>query len=472
MRDCQAVRSRVQACIGGVFVSVGCMFASPLRAWDVELDTKTTFDVHDIGSPRSGVLLRQRRLYQGVTLGAYSRVFGREESPLVSVVGALALSHDFGESCVLDSGACYTATASSDPFRHDVFGDGSILELPYLWLDVSALPGGVSFRLGRQLRWDPVGPLRFDGAAAQYRPYEWLKLEFYGGLRTTRTSLLGDDDPGRTVDRVRDDLLAAEHAGHFAAREELAPVFGVGATLGGPSLLLGATFRSQWNGRDLHEQLVGLRVHRQWSQTLSTGASGVLDALRPQRPDVGAQVEWAGPLTPARVTLRYDRRVPRFDPSSIWAYFEVAPVHAVSASTRVPLGSTLTLDARAGLQVFEMTQGEVLESDSELGATLDWRMTRTHASWFLETGELGLRTGGKLGVAARYGDLLRARVVATVWHLDSSPMTSIAGLGTTATVSAGWSIASGINLECLVGVAHIQNDTDWQFSAVFTRGAW
>lgn len=419
----------------GLLLSLACSaWASALRADDVRVDSETTLQAYDVQSPASSVIWARRRLTQ--TLGLhYVKPLApdaRGPAPSLQLVVRLRLDRDFGDTCLAGRDICFAVVNPERRGSYSPTVERGGIDLPAAYVEARDLPLGAELRAGRQLQVDQVGMLRLDGLAARLEPYTWLGFELAAGALVRRTSFAGSDafDAG---DRPALELDADERArlAAFYPPGSLATppawVASLGAALGSERLL-----RARVTARTLHEaggyleQRLGLSLATQPSERLRFDARSVLDLLDPEVLDaeLGAELRarpWSG-------QLRLERHVPRFEPSTIWAYFDVAPTGLLSLAGRVELGPSALASASLRGRRTEFASG----SEYDLGfdgsiALFDARDTLALAGfgWIAEQGPLwGLSVSG----SHRFSHVVALEADLSLYRIDDPLREALEGV--------------------------------------------
>ena len=397
--------------------------SSPVFADEVFVDADSTFVAYEIRSPGTTAFLSRRRFVQRIGT-RYSRTLGAAEPTdrapirLTSSV-RLRLDQDFGDDCLIADELCYRATDASDPSIFQPLAQGTRLDAPEAWLEVRGLPGRTRIRAGRQMRLSPVGFLRFDGASAEVRPLGWLAADAYGGALVRRTTFLGSGafEPVGAIRRDRDDLF--DGSAPYIADPVTTFVFGGGVEVGATRIVRGRLqFREIREDAGLVFRRGAFALASQPIEELRLEGSTVFDLVDGALVDAQALVEVAV-TDEVTAGVELERHLPRFDPGTIWAYFDLVPIHEGR------LRASWKIDPR--LEVGGALLGRVAdfgaeESRMELDAGGEaWVRTRllgidTSLDAFVWGGALGPMAGVLLSGSRVLTSWLSLQGRASVWH--------------------------------------------------------
>ncbi len=418
------------------------LFASGARAGDYELDATTRFDAYELNVPGSPVVLVRRRLVQTLGFG-YAQLLGAEDEPAGRLVarGRMRLDFDFGSTC-LRAGGCIDATNWEEPLGYVPIARENGLDVPELWVGLVELPLGGAVRAGRLVRLGTVGMVRYDGATAAVSPIRALRIEAYGGQQVRTTSFAGSYG-FEPLGSLRLELpegaiplapgLVAPPSRTFVAgvdAETLEPRF-ARARLG---------YRESWDGDGLVLRRASFGASSEVPGPLLVTADGVVD-LRD-----GALIDVVGVVAHHRdaadVRLVLERHEPRFDPGTIWGWFDVVPV----ASARFGGDARVTSALRVGGDL-RGRRADFGEDGVEHGAGVELR-----GSYELPGGSVSLvgeAQGGDLGpygaVRAfadhRLGPAASVELTASAFHFDDRLRLGYHGLSAHESVAFGYRIS-------------------------------
>lgn len=340
-------------------LSRACMLALALRcassctvayADDAEVSAETTLQAYDVQAPGTTVVWARRRLTQ--TLGLrYVRTVepkepGRAAPASLGAHVQLRLNRDFGATCVIDDPTCLTV---GDPARRGSYtplADNGVVDLPLAYVEARDLPAHLSARAGRQLHYDIIGLARVDGLAARIEPHAALAFGAIGGVLVRRASIAGSDAfVPEGLARLALDVRERERAPYIEP-PITSWLAGASVELGDERIARGVlAVRTTIERDDWIDRRIGAGVASRPVSPLRLSTHAIFDTIDSGLVDAEAGAELA--IEPYRARLSVERHVPRFDPSSIWAFFDVAPLwivglggtrqltHAWSVSTTV-----------------------------------------------------------------------------------------------------------------------------------------
>lgn len=429
---CTVVRATVRALAARTAVAAlaAALALGPLRgarALDVELDSDASFQVYEVRAPGTTTFLARRRLTSRLGLRVVQPLGEPEPDGRrvrLSVAIRLRLHHDFGEDCLVGRELCVRAQDRDEPGGWQPLTSPSLIDLPMVWVAIDGLPLGISARVGRQLEVDPIGFVRFDGVSARIAPWSWLAVESFAGLMVRGTSVVGTPqfEPQGTMRVDRGDA----DPGLASWTDPGLDTWVVGARArGGPGewLQLGASVRHAWEVNGTVLTRLGLSATSQPIPLVRAEALGVVDLLDATVIDALGAVELREDDWSVRASL--ERHVPRFDPGTIWAWFQLAPIDRARlggswrASDDVELGAAVNARrAELGTSASGQARGE--DWDAGVEAWLRARVERIAAgvSGFAWSGALGPVAGVSLDAERAIVPELALAVHASVWHFD------------------------------------------------------
>ena len=434
--------------------------AGRAAADDVHVDADTSFQAYEVRSPGTAALMTRRRLVQ--TLGAtWSRELsggdrGEGTRPRIDASFRLRLDQDFGDTCLLSRDICVRATDAREPAVYQPLASDTDIDAPEAWVGVTGLPMSTSLRAGRQLRFDPAGMVRFDGARARFAPLAWLSAEAWGGAVVRRTSLAGSPafEPEGAIRIDLTDEGVDPSAVPFVAEPTVTWTAGAALALGHPRWVQGRI-----GFRETFEE-AGLVARRGWvdlasgpASWLRLAATGVLD------PTDGALVDASGRVTvrPVRrldLEVAVERHLPRFDQGTVWAYFDLVPIHELRLAARFRPSARVELGAavRGRRADFGGDRGHEQDVGGEGRARVRLGAFRFGAEAFVWGGDLGPVAAFAVDLERPLGRWLRLRGRASVWHFDD-PLR--AGLyGTSVSEAAGLALRLSEVTEVVVELEH------------------
>ncbi|MBX3271579.1 MAG: hypothetical protein KF729_15040 [Sandaracinaceae bacterium] len=392
--------------------------ATPAAAFDVRIDSDTSFQVYEVRSPGARAFMARRRLLSHLALTVGQDLTERRDdgTAIRFAAGAqLRLEQEFGETCLVDRDLCVRATDAEDPGAWQPLAADTRLDVPAVWAEISGLPLGTSARVGRQLVLDALGFARFDGASARVMPASWIRVEALAGWLVRGTTIAG------TARSDPQGALRLASAVDVPWAEPGVDSWVAGASVaGGPgrALQASATFRHAWEPGGAVISRLGGALSSQPLSWLRLDAVGVWDFLTAELIEASARTSLGdGPL---RVHAGASRHVPRFDPGTIWAWFAVAPI----AQAELSVDWTVTADFAMGgaLRGRHAELGDRQTDDLDGG--LDgwvrgrWEGFELSVSGFGWSGALGPLAGVSLDVRRRFFGFIEIALDVSVWHFD------------------------------------------------------
>lgn len=336
----------------------------------------------------------------------------------------LRLEHDFGETCLLDRELCLDADDPSDPSAWQPLSADTRLDIPAVWVEVRGLPLGLSARAGRQLVLDTIGFARFDGVSVRMSPTRWLRGEVIAGQLVRATSFAGTtrSDPPGSVRLANADRVpwAAPASNTWVAGGNLA---------GGPGrwLQLSLGYRTMWDGDGNVLSRISFALTSQPLDWLRLDASGVWDLLTAELIDASARLHVGEDAL--RVHVGVDRRVPRFDPGTIWAWFTTAPITQGELGARWQPSGDFAIGGAVRARHAELGQEDPEDVDAGLDGWLNarWEGFVLDLGGFVWSGSLGPLAGVSVALRRRLLAFLELGLSATVWHFDDPHRTEVYG---------------------------------------------
>lgn len=418
------------------------LFASQAFALDVEIDSDASFQVYEVRVPGAGAFLARRRFVAGLgarVVEALTEPDANGRRVRLAFAARLRLDQNFSDDCLVDGSMCVRATDREARSEYLPLAADTRIDVPSLTAEVTGLPHDGLVRAGRQLRFDATGFSRFDGLAVSVRPLSMLGLEAYGGLVVRGTSFAGtsqfDVQGSRYVAAQapigRDETLLDPHRDAFvvggSARAGVGPPFEVA---------IDARFARDARGEILRR--AALSMTSRPLEALRFEAQGVLDLLdfEPIAALAAAEVR----SSDASVRLSFDRQVPRFDPSTVWAWLGAAPVEQLRVGASSRLSPDLEIGAALRGRRIERRTSDDFDAGLEGFAQARIEGWRAAASGFLWTGALGPVAGVALDVSRQLVPELGIEGQLSVWHFDDA--TRVDGYGTvvSTTLSSVWSL--------------------------------
>ena len=448
--------------------------AARVAADDVQLDAETTLQAYDVSSPGSLVVWGRRRLTQTLGLG-YVKPLAEPRAdgppPSVQVHLRLRLNQEFGSSCERDGTLCYAIVDPQRRGSYTAIVDDGYIDLPYAYVEVRELAYGSSLRLGRQLQSSATGFVRVDGASARTEPAPWLAFEGVFGSLVRKTSFAGSDAFVPSSFARLDLDRQEQRLTPYVAPEVASWVAAASVEIGDErSLRVRASYRSLLEEGGPLERRFGVGLASQPIAALRLSTNGVLDLLAFGLIDAVLQASWFAQPWQARLSI--ERHEPRFEPSSIWAYFDVAPLWLAGlhiSRSIGPLGASLGLTGRR----IELSP----RPDHELGVDLlaDLRDARDSLalSAFAWAGGTGPLWGASLSASRRVKPPLRIEAQISLLRIDDPLRSALSGVSIYELLGAHLSISEESQLELALSHSYSSAGGDRLAVLAFLHlGAW
>lgn len=417
-----AFTATITAWIGAI-----CLPTSGALAWDAYVDAETRLAAYEVRSPGTTAFIARRRLVQSLEL-EYADALGDEDGtrrpPRLRVALRLRLDQDFGSTCFVRDDICVRATDARDRGNYLAIARDTAIDAPLIYAEVDNLPMRSRLRGGRQLLFDTLGFARIDGASARVEPFSWLAADVAGGLLVTRTSLAGSD--AFALQGVpRFDLDSGDRASAAYVAEPADPWLVSASIEVGPREVARAraVHRELVGGEGLLLRRTGFSLVSEPNDALRTEMAGVLDHLTSELIDAQASLRYE--TEEATFDAMLAHHVPRFDPSTIWAYFISAPVTDASMGVDWRVDEALALstslrgrrtdldsDARAP------TEDDEIDIGMEAGARMRFGALRLEASGFGWVGQLSPFWGLRVDAMRPLGSKVSLEGRVSLWHFD------------------------------------------------------
>jgi hypothetical protein len=437
----------------------------------VAVDAETVLQAYEVRSPGTTVFVARRRLLQSLGF-TWSRALGRRgrgtaDGPPVrhARVGAsarLRLTQEFGDTCLVARELCVRATDARDAAAYEPLARDTWLDVPTAFVEVDGLPLGLEARAGRQLAWDAIGFVRFDGARVVLSPWPWLAVETLGGLLVRDTSLGGSaafELPGAPRFALPDERARAQAP--WIEEPPLTPVAHGALELGVTEIVRGRmAYRQAWSEEGALFRRAGLSLASAPLPALRLDAHGVLDALDGAviAAMLAARVEASERTT---LAARVERNVPRFDPGTIWSYFEVAPVDEAQLDVAYRPGSDAALgqtELGGALRVRRADLGRRAPTDVDLGGEgrARARLGRLSlgGSAFVWSGSLGPMAGVLADARLRLLSDLQVEARVSVWHFENDNRPALYGTIVSAVLGLRWQVGRETRVLAEIEHAH------------------
>ena len=190
-------------------------------------------------------------------------------------------------------------------------------------------------------------------------------------------------------------------------------------------------------------------------EALRLDAQGTLDLLdlEPISALVAAELR----LTPVTLRASFDHQVPRFDPSTIWAWFDAAPVQSVRAGASARLSDDLELGGALRARRVDRSPDEDLDAGLELHARTRIEGLSLTASGFAWSGALGPVAGAAIEGSRGVIHGLSVEAQLSVWQFDDPLREQSYGTVVSTIVGARWAIMEQAVLVLELQHAHSRN---------------
>jgi hypothetical protein len=234
---------------------------------------------------------------------------------------------------------------------------------------------------------------------------------------------------------------------------------------------LRASYRSVQQTGGILERRLGFGAVSQPLAPLRLDAHSVFDLLTFGLIDGDVAASLVGAGWTARAQL--ERHVPRFDPSSIWAYFDVAPIWMSSLRLARSLGSGF--DAAIGVQArrTDLPSGAEQELGFDARASLHDERDTLSMSGFGWAGGTGPLWGGSLAGSRRISLPIRVEAEVSLMRIDDPQRAALAGVSLYELLGAHFTVSDESEIE--VEITHAQSRAAGdRFSvlAFLHLGAW
>lgn len=428
--------------------------ASTAHAFDVRLDSDSSFQVYEVRSPGARAFMARRRLLSTLALTVSQDLTEPSDDGAAIRLGGgaqLRLEQDFGETCLVDRDLCVRATDASDPGAWQPLAADTRLDVPAVWVEVSGLPLGSGARVGRQLVLDTLGFARFDGVSARVVPASWLRIDALAGLLVRGTTIGGtarsDPQGSLRLSNSADVPFAAPAVDTWVA----------GATVaGGPGrwLQASASYRHLWEPDGDVVSRLGAALSSQPAPWLRLDATGVYDLLTSEVIEGSARVSVGERDLVVRAGA--SRHVPRFDPGTIWAWFAVAPIAQADLSVEWRVTTDFALGGALRGRRAELgdVNGEDLDGGLDGWIRGRWEGFELGVSGFGWSGALGPLAGASVELERRFFGFMELALDVSAWHFDDPNRAGLYGAVVSEALEARFRIAPEV-----VAVAELQHAT-------------
>ncbi len=446
------------------------------RADDTEVDTETTLQAYDVQSPATSVVWSRRRLTQSLGL-RYVRALAdttddSRPAPSIAVHARLRLNQDFGDTCLVGDSLCFAVVNPARRGSYTPLANNGLLDMPLAYIEARDLPYGTETRAGRQVHYDAIGFTRIDGVSVRTAPSSLIAVEALAGALVRRESIAGTDSfVPDGIPRLALDPLERQRASYIAP-EITSWLLGANLELGDEQIVRGSVaYRALLEDGAWVERRVGagLTSHPLTPLRLSTHA--VLDTIDPELIDADAGADlWLGPY---RAHLELERHVPRFDPASIWAFFDVAPVWIAGVGASRQLTEAWSVDASVRGRRTELSVGADHDLGFELGTTFATPRDTMALSGFGWASGQGPLWGASVSGSHRLTMALTLEAELSAMRIDDPLRIALRGVSLYELLGARIAITDESSLQLALSHAHSEPiGQRLSFMAFLHLGAW
>lgn len=445
------------------------------RADDAHVDATTTLQSYDVSSPATAVVWTRRRLTQTLALRYVKPLADSHDGappPSVQAEVSLRLNQEFGQTCLLGDRSCFAVIDPARRASYTPLASNGLLDIPLAYVEARDLGYGSTLRLGRQYHYDAVGFTRIDGVWARTAPSSLLAFESSFGTLVRRDSVAGAD-AFVSDGPVRLSIDPQERARAPYIEPDLTTWVADGTVQIGDErwLRASATYRTALQQGGVVERRFGAAAVSQPLPALRVSAHGVFDAVDPQLIDADTTTRIH--LEPWNAELGLERHVPRFDASSIWAYFDVAPTWL----TTLGIGRQLTpgWDARVTLRGrrTELSRAPDHDLGVEAFSSVHDERDQLGVSGFGWAGGTGPLWGSSLSGSHRVNVVITLEAEVSLMRIDDPLRTAMQGSSLYELVGARFAVTPESDLSVMLTHAHSDAVGDRLSLLAFLHlGAW
>jgi hypothetical protein len=474
-------RARLAGCRAGLACGLGLagLLANAAHVAaddDVRVDAETTLQAYDVTSPATQIVWARRRLTQTLGLGYVKQLADPDPDAgppaTVQVHLRLRLNQEFGSSCLASGALCFAIVdpqrrGSYTPLIHDDY-----IDLPYAFIETRDGPFGFSTRLGRQLHSDAIGFARVDGLSARVEPRAWLAFETVFGALVRNTSVAGTNAFVPSVLPRLDTSSLEQLRAPYLLPPVTTWIGAASAELGLERVLRArVSYRELAEAGGLLERRLGVGLASQPLPALRFAADGVIDMLALGLIDAQVSTNWTHDEW--HTSLQLERHEPRFDPASIWAYFDTAPLWIASLRGARTLGPSF--DAALGVSGRRTELSAGAEHELGLDGMFSFHNPRDNVSLsgFGWAGGTGPLWGGTLLASRRITLPIRLEAELSLMRIHDPLRPELTGVSIYELIGAYFAITAESELE--ITLSHAQSREAGQRFAVLAflhLGAW
>ncbi|MCB9708399.1 MAG: hypothetical protein H6714_06420 [Myxococcales bacterium] len=452
---------------------MGGVGISKAHAFDVHLDSDTAFQSYEVRSPRGGAFLTRSRLLQNVAFRVVEPLSDDlKEGPQLSTVVQLRLDHDFGESCLVGSSLCVVASDASAPGGYQPLFDPSVVDAPTAYVEIDAPAYRLRMRIGRQTLWDALEIRRMDGAHARMGMADWMAAEGYFGQMVRGNSVLGSETfapegrPRRDLDDIDPTLVA------YLDNVGTTWMAGGALEVGEPRLMkMRLSMQELWEAPGAVSRRLGMAVSSQPVEGLNLSAMSGWDLLDGTWFRARGQAQLN--LTGWGLQAELERRVPRFDWGSIWAFFEVAPIEEARLGGYWEQSPALRLSAAVRGRMSHLPESTDRDVGLEAGANVKAGRLRLDVHTFGWIGDMGPVSGAMLDVSHPLAHRFFVYVRSSVWYFDDPYRDVLEGVSLSEMLGTRWRITPQSSV--VMELSHATNRVvghRWRALAMLNIEAW
>ncbi len=414
---------------------------SSAAALDVEVDSDVSFQVYEVRTPGASVFLARRRFVGNLGVRLVEPLtepdaLGRRIR--LAVGGRLRLDQGFSDDCLVDGTMCVQATDREARAEYQPLAADTRVDVPSLAAEVTGLPLDGSVRLGRQLRVDTIGFTRFDGLALAVQPIAAIGAEVFGGALVRGTSLAGSSQFDLQGNRY---VASANGVLGPAIVDPHRDAWVIGAQLrasAGPIFGASVDARYAWDDRGELMRRAGLALSSTPHELVRLDAQGTLDLLDLEVISAMAAAEVR--LAPVTLRASIDHQVPRFDPSTVWAWFDAAPVQQLRLGASARVSDDLEIGGAVRGRRVDRSPDEDFDAGLELDAQTRIEGVRVGASGFAWSGALGPVAGVALEGSRTIVEGIAIEAQLSVWHFDDPLRSEAYGTVVSTVLGGRWAI--------------------------------
>jgi len=252
-------------------------------------------------------------------------------------------------------------------------------------------------------------------------------------------------------------------------------VLGAGVEIGSIELLrVGISFRQLWEGDRVSQQRGGVGLLSRPAEPLYLQADAVWDLFDLEIIDaqVSAELEHGA----ATWRLSGQRHVPRYDPATIWAYFDVAPIWEEKAGASWRVTPSFEVGGAVCGRHTEIDSGyDHYDHDAgvEGNTSLRWGLLKLALSGFTWAGTLGPLWGFNLDGSRPITPWFVAEGRVSLWQIANVIRSELRGASLSETLGATVRVTDNTKLSAELSHAFSERvGNRFWFYALLHLGAW